>query len=164
MLRKVRKKKGQGAAELVGAIVCLVPVILVVIDLGVVAIGAGINDAVCRDAARAAASGPPSELTLAENRVVTAGKAPHERAMSVIKRLYATNVPAKLRDTIEAEESVRDIPPAPTGGAVDGEVSIKTTIDIYPPFIVGAVVGNSGVSLSSKHSVAITYVMPPSGP
>ncbi|HNG17580.1 MAG TPA: hypothetical protein PLI59_00280, partial [Candidatus Obscuribacter sp.] len=89
---------------------------------------------------------------------------PHERAMSVIKRLYATNVPAKLRDTIEAEESVRDIPPAPTGGAVDGEVSIKTTIDIYPPFIVGAVVGNSGVSLSSKHSVAITYVMPPSGP
>ncbi|HNG19502.1 MAG TPA: hypothetical protein PLI59_10015, partial [Candidatus Obscuribacter sp.] len=69
MLRKVRNKKGQGAAELVGAIVCLVPVILVVIDLGVVAIGAGINDAVCRDAARAAASGPPSELTLAENRV-----------------------------------------------------------------------------------------------
>lgn len=69
-------------------------------------------------------------------------------------------MPAKMRDSIEAIETVRDVPPSETGGAIDGEVSIKTTIDIYPPFIVGKIVGDSGVTLTSKHSVPITYVMP----
>lgn len=155
-----RRKAGQGSVELVGALVCLIPVGLVLIDLGVVAIGAGINDAVCRDAARAAASGPPSALTLADNRVIAPGQSPYLRAQSVIKKVYATSMPAKMRDSIEAIETVRDVPPAETGGAIDGEVSIKTTIDIYPPFIVGKIVGDSGVTLTSKHSVPITYVMP----
>lgn len=155
-----RKKTGQGSVELVGALVCLLPVGLFLIDLGVVAIGAGINDAVCRDAARAAASGPPSALTLGDNRVIAPGQSPYLRAQSVIKKVYATSMPAKMRDSIEAIETVRDVPPAETGGAIDGEVSIKTTIDIYPPFIVGKIVGDSGVTLTSKHSVPITYVMP----
>lgn len=160
MINVRRTKSGQGSVELVGVLVCLIPVGLFLIDLGVVAIGAGLNDAVCRDAARAAASGPPSELTVADNRLVAPGQAPYLRAQSVIKKVYATSMPAKMRDNIEAIETVRDVPPAETGGAIDGEVSVKTIIDIYPPFIVGKIVGDGGVTLTSKHSVPITYVMP----
>lgn len=161
---KRRAKAGQGAVELVGALVCLVPVALVLVDLGVVAIGAGINDAVCRDAARAAAAGPPSELTVGDNRNLGNSASPYQRAVSVIKKLYNTSVPAKVRDQIEAVETVKDVPPAPTGGAIDGEVSVITTIDVYPPFIVGKVVGDGKIALSSKHSVPITYVVPNTAP
>jgi hypothetical protein len=159
-----RSKTGQGIVELVTALVCLVPVGLVLIDLGVVAIGAGINDAACRDAARAAASGAPSELTLADNRTIGPDKSPYQRAQSVIKKIYATNVPAKIRQNIEAIETIKDIPAVDAGGAVDGEVSVKTTIDVYPPFIVGKVVGDGGIALSAKHIVPITYVMPATAP
>lgn len=159
-----RPRSGQGIVELVTALVCLVPVGLVLIDLGIVAIGAGINDSACRDAARAAASGAPSELTLGDNRVIGPEKSPYQRAQSVIKKIYATNVPAKIRPNIEAIESVKDVPPAESGGAVDGEISVKTTIDIYPPFIVGTIVGNGGIALSAKHIVPITYVMPAAEP
>ena len=159
-----RAKTGQGIVELVTALVCLVPVGLVLIDLGVVAIGAGINDAACRDAARAAASGAPSELSLADNRSIGSDKSPYLRAQSVIKKIYATNVPAKIRPAIEAVESIKDVPPAEAGGAVDGEVSVKTTIDIYPPFIVGKVIGDGGIALSAKHIVPFTYVMPATAP
>lgn len=159
-----RSKTGQGIVELVTALVCLVPVGLVLIDLGVVAIGAGINDAACRDAARAAASGAPSDLTLADNRTIGPDKSPYQRAQSVIKKIYATNVPAKIRQNIEAIETIKDVPALEAGGAVDGEVSVKTTIDVYPPFIVGKVVGDGGIALSAKHIVPITYVMPAAAP
>lgn len=159
-----RTRNGQGIVELVTALVCLVPVGLVLIDLGVVAIGAGINDAACRDAARAAASGAPSELTLADNRTIGPDKSPYQRAQSVIKKIYATNVPAKIRQNIEAIETIKDVPAIEAGGAVDGEVSVKTTIDVYPPFIIGKVVGDGGIALSAKHIVPITYVMPAAAP
>jgi hypothetical protein len=159
-----RRPRAQGAVELVGALVCLTPVALALIDCGIVALGAGINDAVCRDSARAAASGPPSELTTATERAVPAGKSPYDRAESVVKRMYASNVPAKVRDAIAVKETIRDVPPSPVGGAIDGEISVQTTIDIYPPFLLGAVMGSSGVCLTSKHIVPITYVVPDSTP
>lgn len=158
-----RHEKGQGLVEVVGILVCLVPVVLLVIDLGMIAIGAGLNDQACRDAARAAASGPPSDLSKGENRTVGAGTLPYDRAAAVVKKIYSTRLPMKVRENIEAVETVRDIP-TDAGGAVDGEVSVKTIIDIYPPFLAGAVVGPQGVSLNCTHTVAITYVVPNKNP
>lgn len=154
------RQKGQGIAELVSALICIIPVVLIVIDCGMLAVAAGLNDSVCREAARAAASGPPGESTVAENRSVGVGKEPVERALSVIRRIYITNLPMKIRETITTLESVRGVPPVGVGGAIDGEVSVQTVIDIYPPFLVGAVIGRSGIALKSKHTVPFTYVVP----
>jgi hypothetical protein len=156
---KYRNIAGQGLVEVVGVMICLVPAVLLVIDLGMIAIGAGLNDQACRDAARAAASGPPSLLTVADARAVGSGTPPHDRASAVVKKIYMTNLPMKVRDNIEAFETIRDVP-TDAGGAVDGEVSVKTTIDIFPPFVAGAIVGHNGVTLTCRHSVPITYVMP----
>ncbi len=156
-------KKGQGLAEVVGVLVCLVPAVLLIIDLGLIAIGAGLNDQACRDAARAAASGPPSDLSKGENRSLGAGTAPYDRAVAVVKKIYSTKLPMKVREKIEAIETVRDLP-TDVGGAVDGEISVKTTIDIFPPFLAGAVVGPQGVALNCIHSVPITYVVPNKNP
>ena len=156
---KYRNIAGQGLVEVVGVMICLVPAVLLMIDLGMIAIGAGLNDQACRDAARAAASGPPSLLTVGDARAVGSGTPPHDRASAVVKKIYMTNLPMKVRDNIEAFETIRDVP-TDAGGAVDGEVSVKTTIDIFPPFVAGAIVGHNGVTLTCRHSVPITYVMP----
>jgi hypothetical protein len=156
-------KNGQGLVEVVGVLVCLVPAVLLVMDLGMIAIGAGLNDQACRDAARAAASGPPSDLSIGENRNVSAGTSPYDRALTVVKKIYSTRLPMKVRENIEAVETVRDIP-TDVGGAIDGEVSVKTTIDIYPPFLAGAVIGPNGVALNCKHTLPITYVVPNKNP
>ncbi|HIA50965.1 MAG TPA: hypothetical protein EYN91_02610 [Candidatus Melainabacteria bacterium] len=158
-----RHREGQGLVEVVGVLICVVPAVLLVIDLGMIAIGAGLNDQACRDAARAAASGPPSDLTKGENRQVGAGTAPYDRAEAVVKKIYSTRLPMKVREKIETVETVRDIP-TDIGGAVDGEISVKTTIDIFPPFLAGAIVGNQGYTLNSTHTVPITYVVPNKNP
>lgn len=154
------RARGQGIIELVAALVCITPFILLLIDCGMLAIGAGLNDQVCKDAARAAASGPPGESIVGLNRPVGPGKIPHDRALSVIKRVYATNMPMKVRDTIVASESVRVVPPSLVGGAIDGDITVQTTMDVYPPFLVGAIVGPGGISLKSSHKVPFTYVVP----
>lgn len=152
--------RGSSIIEMVSVVVLLVPFILALVDCGMIAIGVALNDSVCRDAARAAASGPPGDTTVGDNRNVGPGKNPHDRALAVVKRIYDTKLPMKVRETIKATESVRVVPPPMVGGAIDGDVSVTTTIDVYPPFIVGAIVGPGGIPLESKHNVPFTYVVP----
>lgn len=159
-----RKSSGSSIIEMVAVVVLLVPFILALIDCGMIVIGVAINDSVCRDAARAAASGPPGDATVGDNRSVGPGKKPHDRAIAVIKRIYDTKLPMKVRETIKATESVRVVPPPMVGGAIDGDVSVTTTIDVYPPFVVGAIVGPGGIPLESKHNVPFTYVVPNTTP
>jgi hypothetical protein len=154
-----RQSNGSSITELVATLVPIAPFILVLIDCGMIAIGVALNGFVCRDAARASASGPPGDLTVGTNRTVSAGKDLYDRAIAVIKRLYATNLPVKVRETIIASETVRIVPPPMVGGAVDGAVNVQTTIDVYPPFLVGGIVGAGGIALKSSHRVPFTYVV-----
>lgn len=147
---------------MVTTLALLTPVVLVLIDCVFIGIGCAINDSVCRDAARAAASGPPGFSGISTNRTVSPGESPYKRATAVVKKVYNTSLPMKMKETLTVMESVDDVPPDAMGGAIDGMVSVETLIDIYPPFLVGTVVGESGISLKSKHQVPITYVLPAS--
>lgn len=140
-----------------------VPLILSCIDMGFIAAGATINDQVCRDAARAAASGPPSQEFPATMRKVQPNQSPFLRALSVIKSHNPSDFPAKVQETPDVTKNVIDVPPAEVGGAVDGDVIVKTTVRIDPPFILHTLCPN-GFDLSSKHLVPFTYVVPPVQP
>jgi hypothetical protein len=151
--------RGQSLAELSAALVLMTPLVLATIDGLSICVGAAINDTTCRDAARAAASGPPAETTLG-TRTVASGQAPYKRARAVVEKVYQTNLPMKIREVISVKETVKDYPPATMGGgSLDGEVSVETTIDIYPPFLVKSIVGPSGISLKTKHIVPYTYTI-----
>jgi hypothetical protein len=150
--RNSRARSGQAFVELCAALIILVPIMLTMLDCGFIFLGASLNDFICRDAARAAASGPPSVLTPG---------APNQRALTVIHKVYFSNLPMKVRDAIDLTESINDVPPASMGGGVDGQMSVATTIDIYPPFLV-SYLGNGKVVLTSRHTVPITYVRPAS--
>lgn len=146
----MRREKGQSLVELGTALIVVIPLLLVLLNGAFVFLGATLNDAVCRDAARAAASGPPSTI---------APGVPRQRAKSVIKRVYQSGLPMKVRESVEIVETVKDIPPDATGGAVDGQITVGTTIDVYPIFTL---LGAGPLTLKSKHTVPITYIKPAS--
>ncbi len=155
------RRNGQALVELGAGLLVLIPVLLILLDGVYVFIGASLNEFVCRDAARSAASGAPSSLTAGVNRTVATGKTPNQRAVTVIKHVYYSGLPMKVRELVNVVETVRDVPPKSLGGAVDGEVTVATTIDIYPPFQVSWI--NAGVIvLKSRHTVPITYIRPAS--
>jgi hypothetical protein len=159
-----RRCSAQSIIELVVALIVAVPILLCLIDLGIIAMGASANDSVCREAANAAASGPPSTTNAPSTNQLSAGKSGFDLAVSVIKVHQPTNVPAKVSDTPAVTETLVDVPPPDQGGAVDGEISVTTTVVITPPFLVGAYFGKAGVSLTSNHTVPFTYVVPKVAP
>ncbi len=156
----MRQQGGQSMVELAAGLIVCVPVFLSVIDLGFIAMGASANDSVCREAAEAAASGPPSTTAAPSTRQLSAGQSGYDLAVSVIKVHQPTNVPAKVSEQPNVTEMLTDIPPPEQGGSVDGEIAVMTTVVITPPFIIGAYFGKDGLSLSSKHVAPFTYVIP----
>lgn len=157
--RARRSCRAQGLAELAAALVIIVPLVLLVIDCVVITIGAAINDQVCRDAARAAASGPPGSLITGINRTVPAGSPPYSRALAVVQHIWVSNIPAKVRDALILTETVSDVPPAEIGGPIEGDVSVETTVDVYPPFLLRTLVGSAGIAFHSRHDVTYTYIV-----
>lgn len=155
-----RAARGQSLVELCAGLIVGVPLILAGVDLGFIALGASINDSVCRDAARAAASGPPAVQSTSVNRTVMPGQAPYQRVLSVIQKHSPTNLPLKVLNKAEIVESVRDLPSTTTGGAVDGDIAVKTTVSITPPFVLRAYCP-TGIELCSKHLMPFTYVVMP---
>ncbi len=156
----MRQQGGQSMVELAAGLIVCVPVFLAVIDLGFIAMGASANDSVCREAAEAAASGPPSTTAAPSTRQLSAGQSGYDLAVSVIKVHQPTKVPAKVSEQPDVTEILTDVPPPEQGGSVDGEISVMTTVVITPPFIIGAYFGKDGLSLSSKHVAPFTYVIP----
>lgn len=147
------RRRAQSITELCVGLIALVPVILILIDVGTLYIGSTMNSDICRSAARAAANGPPD--------AVTSGQ-PKARALAVVNRERAKaagNVSVNL--PIRVWEQVRQpLPQRPFGGAVDGEVMVETSVTVRPPFLVGAIVPN-GVPIKCRQTYPYTWVMKP---
>lgn len=158
---KSRSNRAQSLLELVTGLIVAIPILLALLDCGILVVGAAAADNLCRDAARAAASGPPG-LMLSGDRTVSGSGEPVKRAKSVINRIYRLNIPVKVRDDqLEVKESLQN--PLPTdgmGGSINGSVSVTSTVEVYPPFILG-VVRQSAIPMKSHHSFPYTYVVPP---
>lgn len=159
-MKKTRRRRGQSMVELAAGLIVSVPIVLAVIDLGFIAMGASTNDSVCHEAAEAAAAGPPSTTTAPSTNQLSAGQSGYDLAVSVIKVHQPTRMPAKVSEQPVVSEELLDVPPSEQGGAVDGNMSVTTTIVITPPFILGAYFGKNGVSVSAKHIAPFTYVVP----
>jgi len=158
--RKTRANSGTSLVEFCAVLIITVPIILSVIDLGFIALGAQMNDTVSRDAARAAAEGPPGGTPGESNATLKSSTEPYKRAQEVVENFYCTNVPAKVREDLKLTESLTDVPPNTEGGAVDGQIAVETTVDIYPPFLIGGIAEGHKITLSARHDSPYTYVVP----
>lgn len=157
----MKRVKGQSMVELAVMLIITIPALLLLIDCSFLMIGVVVNDAACRDAARAAASGHPGLLAEGQARPCGSGTMPHKRAQAVIKRVYAPKGVMQIRDNIRVLETVKAPLPV-NGGDVIGEVRVETTADVFPPFIVPLIVGPT-VTIKKDESYAFTYVVPYTG-
>lgn len=162
-INRARQRRGQSLAELAAGMMVFVPIILLLADCAVIVIGVAQNDTACRDAARAASSGPPGQL-LAGTHSVSSGQTPYKRAKSVIKDVYSLGGLIKISETMTINETVKlPLPEAPTGGPILGEVSVQTTAEVSPPFLIGAIVHSGSIQFKNTQKFPYTYVMPSSG-
>ncbi|MBX9667724.1 MAG: hypothetical protein K2X93_08910 [Candidatus Obscuribacterales bacterium] len=69
-------------------------------------------------------------------------------------------MPLKVEESPQLTETIRDYPPPDMGGAIDGEVAVKTTVLVTPPFVL-RMYCPEGMRLTSQHSVPYTFVVLP---
>lgn len=163
-MKRKRATVGQSLAELAAGMLVFIPIILLLADCAVVAIGVATNDSACRDAARAASSGPPGLLLPGTDRAVASGQSPYKRAKALINDVYSAGGLVKISDTLHIKETVKGpLPEAPQGGPIIGEVTVETTATVTPPFLIRAVVHSGALEFKNTQKYPYTYVMPSSG-
>lgn len=161
-MKILRSEKGQSLAELGAGMMVFVPIILLLIDCAIIMIGVSTNEALCRDAARAASSGPPGIL-VSGNHAVSTGGLPYKRALAVVKDIYKLGGMVKVKETLQVKEDLREpLPQNPQGGPVIGQVTVETTVDVSPPFLIRIFVENGIYEFKNTQSYPYTYVMPSS--
>ena len=60
----------------------------------------------------------------------------------------------------EVIETLRDLPPDKMGGAIDGDIAVRTSVLIVPPCMLKSFYP-LGITLNSRHIVPFTYVVLP---
>ena len=158
----MRSKKAQSFVELGTGMIVLLPLVLGAIDIAFIGVGASINDAVCRDAARAASAGTPAQKVKG-TRKLGAATEPFKRALKVLKTQAPANASVSISDNMDIEEKLEeDAPPEEVGGSVVGEISVRTTCSVVPPFQLQMFSGP--VTLSAVHVLPYTYAVAPKLP
>lgn len=147
----VKRARAQSIVELVAGLIVLIPIVLIMIDIGSLYLASIMNSDICREAARAAANGPPGAVQTGE---------PQKRVDTVINRkraMCAGNV--TIDSPVQVTEAVRTpLPAKPFGGQVDGEVTVETVVTVRPPFLVQAIVPQ-GVKIRTSQTFPYTWVM-----
>lgn len=155
-MKIAKRDSGQSIIELVAGLIVFVPIILVLMDCAVIMIGVSTNEAACRDAARAASSGQPGQMTSGSHSVGP-GTPPYLRALAVVKDVYAAGGLIKISQTMAITETLQT--PLPSAGSpVMGSVQVETTADICPPFLIHLLVENGTYEFKNSQSYPYTYI------
>lgn len=151
MKSRRNNEKAQSAIELVAGAMVIIPLVLFGIDCSVMYMGQSMNASICRDAARAAASGPPT--------VLSPTLTPRARAEAVVRRSQKTEGAIRLDPNPIVTETVVRTPTQPFGGMVEGTVTVRSSVDVYPPFIIRHCVNRGAVRVTAEQTFPFTWVM-----
>jgi Flp pilus assembly protein TadG len=146
---KRNRKRGQSIIELAVGLMALIPIVLVVFDLAVIVIGVQINDSTCREAARVAASGNPSDATARATAVIARANL---RTSGMLSNFALKKVTSAVTSDLTQLTAY--------GGPVQGTVTIETQVDIRPFVVQFAYNGQSPLQFRSRQSFPYTYVFP----
>jgi len=157
-MKSRNRAKGQSLVELAAGLMVFIPMILLLIDCSVIMIGVSVNEAACRDAARAASSGSSPSTSSAGTHTVVPSSIPYQRAVAVIKNMYSGAGLVSISTTLAMTESLNS--PTVSGAPLTGEVSVETTASVTPPFLIRVFVENGAYTFKSSQSYPYTYVAP----
>jgi hypothetical protein len=158
-MNKMRGRKGQHFVELTAGLFVLVFLVLSFMDMSTVLTAAALNSSLARDAARAASTGPPGELSIGTNREVDPTQLPYQRACAAILKAKPNSDSFELASQIQVTETVQSpLPTQPYGGPVSGSVRVATTMLVHPRFVL-PVVKIGTLSLTATETFPYTWVM-----
>jgi Flp pilus assembly protein TadG len=146
---KRSRKRGQSIIELAVGLMALIPIVLVIFDLAVIVIGVQINDSTCREAARVAASGNPTDATDRATSVVARANL---RTSGMLNNFVLQKVTSAVTSDLTQLGKY--------GGPVQGTVTVETEVDIKPFVVQFAYNGQSPLKFRSRQSFPYTYVFP----
>lgn len=138
--------------ELCAGLIVLVPIVMGLVDIAFLIAAMQVNDAACRDAARAAAAGPPSEAVQRASAVAAATY----RGQGYIKGPTVTSSDVSTNPT-----SIPD--PGPFGGPYQGTVRVKTHVQLTMPVpipMVPQTMSPNVMEFVAQQEFPITYVKP----
>lgn len=123
---KTLPERGLALIEILGAVATLFAIALALVDITTVLSGYMENVSVCRAAARMASLGPPDAIEHGS---------PYARMAEVINNAASSNtgVIQIQKQFLMAEHIQGPLPAQSSGGTVNGEVTLITTVVIAPP-------------------------------
>lgn len=154
-----RSRKGQHLVEAAVVCICLIPIALFLLDVTFIFLASNLNDAVCRDAARAAATAEPT-LTQAGTVPLASSRPNYERAQSVVANAYTQQakdksyIEALILDPNQSKIRLRTVPNSPSGGSYQGTVTVITQVKVKLPVVVPPV--TSPITLATEASFPLT--------
>jgi len=122
----MRNASGVHLVELICGTFVLLLIVLMLFDVTILFQAVNMNSSICREAARAAASGAPEAISKG---------APEQRAEAILQK-YSKGM-GMMRfnpECIVNEEVKLPLPKPPLGGAVVGQVTVETKVDVDLPF------------------------------
>jgi len=152
MMQNSRKRQtGQCFVELATGLIAIIPVILFSMDLYVLYMGASLNDTVCGAAARAASSGAPDAVNPGE---------PLRRAQGVaFKANHLAGAVEMHPQNVTVAENIVSLPPGIYGGPVDGQITVTSSVKVYPPFLLSIMSGPQGLTFTTSKTMPYTWSM-----
>lgn len=150
---KNRLPQGSSLIELAAGLLVVIPLLLYGIDAATLYMGSSMNADYCREACRAAANGPPDMYCANPDYT------PKKRAIRVLKNRDNPKSIIRVSTMPVVNEQIFDPrPQAPFGGPVNGVVSVKTAVRIYPPFTLPGFPAK--LILETQQTYPYTWVMP----
>lgn len=136
--------------ELCAGLIILVPIIMGLVDLAFIIASMQINDAACRDAARAAAAGPPDQAFQRASGVAAASNRTSGYIIGpTINQSDVSTNPAQIP------------PPGPFGGPYQGTVRVKSHVFLNMPVPLPFVPQTMNrMEFVAQQEFPITYVAP----
>jgi len=149
-LAMAHRRRGQSSVELVTGLIVLIPVVLVLFDLAVIVLGVQINDQTCREAARVASIGDPTDCTKRADAVVNRA---NKQGSSMLSNFQLVSCVSSV--------SAADIAALqPYGGPVTGTVTVQTKVDIKPFVVQYAYSGGAPIVFHARQTYPFSYVVP----
>jgi Flp pilus assembly protein TadG len=136
--------------ELLCGIFVLLFIVLLLFDLTILLEAVNMNNSICREAARAAASGAPDALSHG---------APLQRAEAIVQKYAKDSGMMRFRPVCVVKENLSlPLPTPPLGGAVVGQVTVETVVNIELPFNPWPL-PHEGYSFTARQTYPYTYTV-----
>lgn len=154
---KTRQCSAVSLVEATFGVVVIVAVTIVLIDLAMLLFAVSLNDSICRDAARKAATGDPASAEQRAQSVVDQARQNGKATSINLVSPVVTDIISqpRLRRDPETDELINP------GGLVTGSVNLSTEIKFTPLVLHLFIVQKPPLTFRSTQSSPICYVVPP---